>query len=366
MKSRRVERLLRFLIVLLGVGIGLAVVLLAEQIYIGAFPGTELRLWWLGVGYAGMGLIGGVVFYLLSDRITRHWSRFTGEVEKHFDKMSMTQMLSTTLGLILGLIVAALISQMLNFMGNGMMTTTLSAILYLLFGAIGFRQGRKRSREFAAMFTGLGAGTGKITRKATAGNNGKLLDTSAIIDGRIMQIARTGFVEGNLVVPLFVADELRHVADSSDPVKRERGRRGLEILNTMEEELSGKLINETADYTDVTDVDVKLLRLARDTNRAVVTCDYNLARSAAVNAVRVLNVNELTNALRPTVTQGQEMTVRIVREGRENSQGIAFMEDGTMIVVDGARQQVGNNVKVTVTSVLQTNAGRMVFAKLKI
>lgn len=365
MKSPRVERLFRFLIVLLGVGAGVSLVIIARDLYLSVHPGISLRTWWLGIGYVGMGCLGGLLFFALSGSIMNRWQHFAHDVDRHFDKMPISQVLPAIIGLILGLIVAALLSQIMNFLGNGMFPTVMSALLYLVFGALGYRTGKRRSREMMGLITAR-AGSAKHTGKRhVQALPGKLIDTSALIDGRILSVGKTGFLEGELVVPLFVADELRHVADSSDPVKRERGRRGMEILNTMQEELGSRVRTDETDYPEIADVDVRLLRLARDTGRTIVTCDHNLARSAQVNSVTVLNINELSDALRPAVTQGQELSVRIAREGKENNQGLAYLEDGTMMVVEGGRQKIGQQVTVTVTSVLQTSAGRMVFARLR-
>jgi len=190
------------------------------------------------------------------------------------------------------------------------------------------------------------------------------VDTSALIDGRILEVAKTGFLEGEFVVPQYVVDELQTVADSSDDSRRERGRRGLEILHEMQGSLK-QLVIDPADIEDIRDVDVKLLRQARDCGGTVITVDYNLQKAAAVSEVRTLNVNELAEAMRPAVVQGMDMRVRVTKEGKEPGQGVAYLEDGTMIVIENGKSLLGGEADVTVTSVLQTSAGRMIFAKLK-
>jgi len=192
-----------------------------------------------------------------------------------------------------------------------------------------------------------------------------VLDTSVIIDGRIFDICKTGIVEGTLVIPGFVLQELRHVADSADSLKRNRGRRGLDILNKIQKELDVPVKVDERDYEDMAEVDAKLLRLAAELNGVVVTNDYNLNKVAAVQGVLVLNINELANAVKPVVLPGEEMVVTILKDGKEAGQGVAYLDDGTMIVVDGGRRYMNETVEVTVTSVLQTAAGRMIFAKLK-
>ena len=193
----------------------------------------------------------------------------------------------------------------------------------------------------------------------------KVLDTSVIIDGRIFDICKAGFLEGEMIIPSFVLDELRHIADSADPLRRNRGRRGLDVLGKMQEELRCPVRIEEKNYEDAEEVDVKLLRLARDISGAVLTNDYNLNKVAGVTGVQVLNINELAGALRPVVLPGEEMTVHIVREGKEPGQGIAYLDDGTMVVVENGRRRLGETMEVVVTTVLQTSAGRMIFGRLK-
>ncbi len=192
----------------------------------------------------------------------------------------------------------------------------------------------------------------------------KVLDTSVIIDGRIFDICKAGFLEGELVIPAFVLDELRHIADSADALRRNRGRRGLDILQKIREELDCPV--RVDDWNeDGAEVDVKLLRLAKRLNGAVMTNDYNLNKVAGVAKVPVLNINELAGALRPVVLPGEEMTVHILREGKEPGQGVAYLDDGTMVVVENGRRRVGETLDVEVTTVLQTSAGRMIFTRVK-
>ena len=192
----------------------------------------------------------------------------------------------------------------------------------------------------------------------------KYVDTSAIIDGRILEVAKTGFIEGEFVIPQYVVDELQRVADSADDSRRERGRRGLEMLHSMQDSLK-QLVIDPADIEEIRDVDVKLLRQARDCGGTVITVDYNLQKAAAVSGVKSLNVNELAEAMRPAVVQGVEMRVRVTKEGKEPNQGVAYLDDGTMIVIENGKSLLGEEADVVVTSVLQTSAGRMVFARLK-
>jgi uncharacterized protein YacL len=194
----------------------------------------------------------------------------------------------------------------------------------------------------------------------------KILDTNVIIDGRVADICRTGFIEGPIYVPGFVLDELQHIADSADSLKRARGRRGLDILNAMRTEL--KMMIRTYDSTDPSDrdeVDAKLVKLAKKLGGKIVTNDYNLNKVAELQGVPVLNINELANAVKPVVLPGEEMAVTIIKEGKEPDQGVAYLDDGTMIVVDGGRRRIGETLTVITNSVLQTVAGKMIFARIR-
>lgn len=190
-----------------------------------------------------------------------------------------------------------------------------------------------------------------------------IVDTSVLIDGRIADISRTGFVPGSLIVPRFVLNELQHVADSFDSVRRARGRRGLEMLTKLQKETDVPLDISEVDFEDVADVDAKLVKLAKFYGCAIITNDFNLNRVAELQGVHVLNINELANALKPVFLPGEELEVRVIQEGKEIGQGIAFLDDGTMVVVEGGRRHINNNIPVVVTRVLQTAAGRMIFAQ---
>ena len=363
MRSKGLERLLRFLLILLGVGIGLTITQLGLQWFQLANPNVSISAWVPAAGYAGMGFLGGIIMLILSRRILRRFTLISSEMQKTLDKMPLNQLMSAITGLILGLIVAALLRQILSFMGNSVASTALSALLYASLGALGYNIGRRRSREFLGMVTRLSGvrEKRKITRHGYASR--KFLDTSAVIDGRILEILKTGFIEGEVVLPEFVATELQHVADSPDESMRERGRRGLEILRELREQQLATV--EPSDDTSADDVDVKLLRAAREVGGTVITTDYNLQKAAAVTGIRTMNVHALVEALRPAVTAGMEMTVRITREGREAGQGIAHLADGTMIVIEGGRDRVGEDTDITVTSIRQTSAGRMIFARVR-
>jgi uncharacterized protein YacL len=192
-----------------------------------------------------------------------------------------------------------------------------------------------------------------------------VVDTSVIIDGRVADIAETGFLQGQLIIPRFVLRELQTIADSSDPLKRTRGRRGLDILNRIQKDPHIDVKIHETDFPEISDVDAKLVRLAKVVDARIFTNDYNLNKVAEFQQVRVLNINDLANALKPVILPGEGMNVRLVREGKEAGQGVAYLDDGTMVVVNNGRDRIGQKLDVTVTSVLQTSAGRMIFADIK-
>ncbi len=193
----------------------------------------------------------------------------------------------------------------------------------------------------------------------------KILDTSAIIDGRIADICETGFVEGTILIPQFILQELQNVADSYDPSKRMRGRRGLDVLKRIQAQQHATVSITDRDFLQIREIDAKLVALARATGAKIVTNDFNLNKVAELQGVKVLNLNSLSNALRPVVLPGEVMNVHVLREGREVGQGVAYLDDGTMVVVDNAKRFLGKNIDVAVTSVLQTTAGRMIFTRVK-
>ena len=361
MRSKGLERLLRILLVLMGIGIGLAVFQLVFQLFQLANPNTSIQAWIPVAGYTGMGLIGGLVMLIFSTRILMRFTRLSSQMQRQIDKMPLNQLMSAVTGLILGLIIAALLRQVIPNAGTGVAGTALSAILYVVLGWLGYRIGKRRSREFGMMITRLSGvrEKRKITRHGYAAR--KFIDTSAVIDGRILPVLKTGFIEGEIVLPQYVIDEVRKLADSSDESTRERGRRGLDMLASLQEEnlLS---ISDNDDET-TTDVDVKLLRAARDCGGTVITTDTTLQKAAAISGVRTINLHTLADALRPAVSEGMTVTLRIAREGKEPGQGVGHLPDGTMVVVENGKALVGEEAEITVTAVRQTAGGRMVFAK---
>ncbi len=391
-KSKTIERLLRFLITLVGAGLGAAAAALVLPLIRRTYPAFIVGPYGIAVTYLVLCALFALLMFLCSYRIMQKLLQLTAAVERRWAVMPTQQIILASLGLIGGLVVAALFNQLLLSAGATLLTISLSAILYVLLGTLGLQIGyrqyhehKKERRRFhlkshrgdslsgvlesaESLFGSDDEGedaADDASETAGARNPPKLLDTSVIIDGRIFDIAKTGFLEGNIVIPQFVLAELRHIADSGDGLRRARGRRGLDVLAKLQTELKGNVVLNDTDYPDVTEVDVKLLRLCRDLGGVVVTNDYNLNKVAGVSGIRVLNINDLANAVKPMLTAGEELTVQIVREGKEPGQGVAYLDDGTMIVVDNGRRFVGENVTAVVTTVLQTSAGRMIFTKLK-
>ncbi|MDL2217987.1 TRAM domain-containing protein [Christensenellaceae bacterium OttesenSCG-928-M15] len=281
--------------------------------------------------------------------------------EERLTTMPLMDIFFAVLGLIVGLLVALLLSTLINRLPIPWLATPLSIGLYLICGYLGVSTAMRRRVDLKdpnwPQLNQL-AGGGSLAKP-------KILDTSVIIDGRIFDIAETGVIEGIFVVPGFVLKELRHIADSSDALKRGRGRRGLDILQKMQKELDIPVKVEERDYEDISEVDLKLLKLAQDLSGVVVTNDYNLNKVAGVQNVPVFNINDLANAIKPVVLPGEELSVSVVKEGKEAGQGIGYLDDGTMIVIDGGKRLIGEEIVSIVTSVLQTSAGRMIFARVK-
>ena len=287
-------------------------------------------------------------------------------IESDLQKMSANEIVLGTIGLIAGLIIAFLISQIYVGIKIPYVDVILNIITYILLGYIGIVVATRKGKDIRAAWmssrrVSTGQGKGKQKSDATP----KIFDTSVIIDGRIADIMKTGFIEGTIVIPEFVLVELRHIADSSDALKRNRGRRGLDILNKIQSEYGIEIYNTEAEKAldEIPEVDVKLLKLAQIMNGKVVTNDFNLNKVAGIKGVDVLNINELANTLKPVVLPGEEMMLTLVKEGKENNQAVAYLDDGTMIVVEDGKRFIGHTIKVIVTSVLQTSAGRMIFAR---
>lgn len=352
---------LRLMLTVAGILGGFSFTFLGREQLMEALPLTEhwaVTLLILTVG----SLIGAVVGFLLFPFVT--W------LEGRLARTAFVDIVLGSIGLISGLLIAALLGMIFGEIPLfGGLISILSAVV---FAYLGITVTTRKREEVSDTFSGIFSRSAKKEQAAAshaaqeyAGVSGpKVLDTSVIIDGRIADIVKAGFLEGPLVVPAFVLEELRHIADSSDVLKRNRGRRGLDILNRIQKEI-GADVRIYEGEVDATEVDSKLLKLTRILKGKVVTNDFNLNKVAELQGVTVLNINELANAVKPVVLPGEEMTVLVVKDGKEPGQGVGYLDDGTMIVVDGGKRHMGDTIGVLVTSVLQTAAGRMIFAKPK-
>ncbi len=276
-------------------------------------------------------------------------------VIKKVEGLPLSTLIAGGIGFFVGLMVAALLTIPLSYLPGrvGDFTPLGASVLVLIIMTLVFVSRERDLMNFLRITTDGGTGPNKI-----------ILDTSAIIDGRIADIVQTGFIHDTLVVPKFVLEELQQIADSRDSLRRARGRRGLEILNKLGRE--DKVPMMFPDSTVVaSDVDGKLVALAREMRAALLTTDFNLNRVASIQGVKVLDMNDLAHALRPILQPGEEMRIQIVQEGKESGQGVGFLDDGTMVVIENGKRLIGEETDVSVTRVLQTNAGRIVFAQLK-
>lgn len=280
-------------------------------------------------------------------------------IEKDIQKLSLRVITGGVVGMSVGLLIALILGFGLNMFVNIKENQQFIPWIYLLIigilGYLGLVLGSKKADEFNFYASGA-----KLMSEER-----RILDTSVIIDGRIADICDSGFIEGELTVPRFVLNELQFIADSSDSMKRSRGRRGLDILNRMQKSTAIHIEIVEQDFPKIKGVDGKLVALAKKMNAKLFTNDYNLNKVAELQGVRILNVNELANAMKPVVLPGEQMTVKIIREGKEQGQGVGYLDDGTMIIVDNAQKLLNMNIDVVVTSVLQTTAGRMIFSEIK-
>ncbi|MEB3103644.1 PIN/TRAM domain-containing protein [Ferviditalea candida] len=299
-----------------------------------------------------------ILSYWFSEWIFMRWTL----AEEKLKKMPMAELLAGMLGLLGGLLVSVLLYPPVSRIDG--MPSAVPIVIAGLLGFAGFRIGVGKQEELQSWVSGIGSKDKSKGKKISEQH--KILDTSVIIDGRIADICKTGFIEGTLVIPEFVLEELQHIADSSDLLKRNRGRRGLDILNKIQKELDVKVLIYEGDFEEITEVDSKLVRLAKALNGKVVTNDFNLNKVCELQGVSVLNINDLANAVKPVVLPGEEILVQVIKDGKEHGQGVAYLDDGTMIVVEGGRDFIGSTIEVLVTSVLQTSAGRMIFAKPKL
>ncbi len=346
-------RYIRLLGAALGGLIGLVLATAGEGLFREAsYAGFLLAAWvvaWVVVGFA-------ILPYLTLVPATWLISR----VEDLSTAEFVTAVIGLTLGLLMGLLLGVPLANLPPPWGD---VLPLGVSLFLGLGMLGLTVAKRRDLIMAAQAVGFLRSGDDVRNENLAGEPRIVVDTSAIIDGRIAEIVESGFIYGTLVIPRFVLDELQHIADSSDTLRRNRGRRGLEILNRMQKE-PGTPVEIVEDAVpSETEVDAKLVALARARSGVILTNDFNLNRVAELQGVRVMNINSLANAVKPAVLPGEELRVRVIQEGKEAGQGVGFLDDGTMIVVEGGARHIDKDLDVAVTRVLQTVAGRMIFAQ---
>jgi uncharacterized protein YacL len=337
-----------------------------------------------------LAIVGALFGFVATPYITIYPVRWT---RGRLQTMPALDLLAAALGLGVGLLLGALITWPLSNL-PGWLGDVAPTVVTLILACVGVYISVLRRRDIIDLMQisgeraadAQGKASSKVPRIETMSNtaNGRpqietmggaqdrsqrdnyvLVDTSAIIDGRIADISQTGFIDGTLLIPRFVLNELQHIADSADPLRRARGRRGLDMLNRLQRESVVPIQISEVDAEDISEVDGKLIKIARTYHCPVITNDFNLNRVAEIQGVKVLNVNELANALKPAVLPGEEMNVHVIQEGKELGQGIAYLDDGTMIVVENGKKYMNSDVDVVVTRVLQTVAGRMIFAQMK-
>lgn len=312
-------------------------------------------------------LIGAALFYMLTFWTIPLIIKQLKIYEEKLTDIPVAKIICGAVGAIAGLLISLLLSIPFGFLDIYLLEKMVPFVLALTFGYMGLIFGYKKANEIVNVFKKqtVETQTNNQPGEQTSHSSKKVLDTSTIIDGRIADVCQTGFIEGTLVIPQFVLAELQYIADSSDTLKRARGRRGLDTLNRLQKEMPFNIEMYEGDFPDVPEVDMKLLRLAKELDASLITNDYNLNKIGVFQKIKVLNVNELSNAVKSVVIAGEEMYVTIIKDGKEQNQGIAYLDDGTMIVVEDGKNHVGQNVTVVVTSVLQTAAGKMIFAKQK-
>lgn len=380
-----VYKILRYVIALL---VGIMGYMLTDNFMPVWEPIIDVKFWTMGffgisiikiLALALGGLIGALIGFVIALPIINQGLKLARRIESLLSRVPNQELMAGTAGLLFGLIIANLIG--LAFYRVPIIGSYIPIILSAIFGYIGMRLASRKGPELYANWL-QSRTVAKDKKKDVVPKDSeqaaipvisefesvsvaKLLDTSVIIDGRIAELCETGFLEGPLVVPLFVLEELQHISDSADVLKRNRGRRGLDILQSMQQKeiIAIKVIVD--DFEDITEVDSKLMRLALDKKWKIVTNDFNLNKVASLQGIEVLNLNDLANALKPAMIPGEWIRVQVIKEGKEDNQGVAYLDDGTMIVIENGAQYVDTSIDVMVTSVLQTSAGRMIFARAK-
>lgn len=310
-------------------------------------------------GIIAAGVLSAVVFYFIAIILVKVAWKEIRKFNRLLDYTSIEVVLGGIAGLMVGVLLGLICTYPLSMIrGVG---SYLILIVFLLCGYLGFRIGTHRAADIWRLFPKISPEN--YSAEASEVRNYKVVDTSAIIDGRIYDVCLSKFLEGTLLVPIFVIEELQHIADSSDNLRRNKGRRGLELLSKMNKHSEIKIDIIESRIPEEKEVDMKLIRLCKQINASIITNDYNLNKVAELQGIAVLNINELTNAVKVVVYPGETMQINVLKEGKEPGQGVGYLEDGTMVVVEDAQNELGNNLEVVVTSVFQTAAGRMIFTR---
>lgn len=355
------EKILRVIFIILFTILGIALSTQTSFILSLIVPENILNFMILGITIISgasiiiNAIIGAFIGFFIAPYLINKLFKLTSHVEKSLTTNSLQDLLIGTSGLFIGLIIANLVG--LAFRSVPYIGPYISVVLSIVLGYIGMHLGINKKAEIWEWIICHG-------KESKNKKVGKLLDTNIIIDGRIADIFKTGFLEGPLVIPVFVLEELQKISDSSDILKRNRGRRGLDILNQMRKKQEDEVIIINDDFEDVNEVDSKLIKLARKKKYKIITNDYNLNKVAELQEIEVLNINDLAIAVKPVLIPGEEIVVQLIKHGKEEGQGVAYLDDGTMIVVENGSKSIGKQVSIMVTSVLQTAAGKMIFAKI--
>lgn len=306
--------------------------------------------------------LGGILLFSATTCLVRYAVTSIRWIEMQLLNTPLIDIFASLVGTVVGLSMAYFLSPAIIHIP--VIGVVLQVFISTMLGLLGFRIGLKKREDLVFLFAGKLVDKGK-QRNTNKEGTVKILDTSVIIDGRIADIVKAGFLEGSLVVPSFVLQDLQHIADSSDDLQRKRGRRGLDILNQMRKKNKINVNVLETDFEEAGEMDSKLIRLAKQTKGKIVTNDPNLFKVCELQQVGVLNINDLSHVVKPVVLPGEEIIVQVAKNGKEDNQGVGFLEDGTMIVIEGGKKFIGTCLQVVVTSIMQTAAGRMIFAKPK-
>ncbi len=325
--------------------------------------------------YAIATVLFAIIFYLLYGSLERFVIKVVNSIDNDIKKLGAFDFMVGVVGLVVGLLISALIGVLVSKIEIPLVTTIVTIFVYVIVVATSMSIFIRRKEEFRRIFDSLrnkpqstnepDTRVKRVIKNRDISGSLKVVDTSVIIDGRILDVMGTGFIEGELIIPSFVLSELQYIADSEDAERRNRGRRGLDILNELQVKYPKNIEVMEYEKSEKIPVDLMLLQMANELGGVVLTNDYNLNKVAKVKGIKVLNINDLANSVKPVVLPGENMTVKITGIGTEEGQGVAYLNDGTMIVVEKASKLVGEVVEVSVQSVLQTSAGRLIFAKVK-